>query len=123
MLSNNVEWILLAAIISIILNIVFFIYARRILLRVFFASEAASEIFTRLDSFQEHLQSIYELPTFYGDDTLQGLLEHIKSLTSYLGQYEEVYSFTQPDLMEQLEAASEELKEIYEQETQEKEEQ
>ena len=90
--------------------------------RVFFASEAASEIFTRLDSFQEHLQSIYELPTFYGDDTLQGLLEHIKSLTSYLGQYEEVYSFTQPDLMEQLESASEELQEIYEQETQEKEE-
>jgi hypothetical protein len=122
MLSNNVEWILLVAIISIILNIVFFIYARRILFRVFFASEAASEIFTRLDSFQEHLQSIYELPTFYGDDTLQGLLEHIKSLTSYLGQYEEVYSFTQPDLMEQLESASEELQEIYEQETQEKEE-
>jgi hypothetical protein len=122
MLSNNVEWILLVAIISVILNIVFFIYARRILFRVFFASEAASEIFTRLDSFQEHLQSIYELPTFYGDDTLQGLLEHIKSLTSYLGQYEEVYSFTQPDLMEQLESASEELQEIYEQETQEKEE-
>jgi len=122
MLSNNVEWILLVAIISVILNIVFFIYARRILFRVFFASEAASEIFTRLDSFQEHLQSIYELPTFYGDDTLQGLLEHIKSLTSYLGQYEEVYSFTQPDLMEQLESASEELQEIYEQETHEKEE-
>tara|TARA_R110002020_G_scaffold121138_1_gene275570 strand:- start:2308 stop:2676 length:369 start_codon:yes stop_codon:yes gene_type:complete len=122
MLSNNVEWILLVGIISIILNIVFFIYARKILFRVFFASEAASEIFTRLDSFQEHLQSIYEMPTFYGDDTLQGLLEHIKSLTSYLGQYEEVYSFTQPDLMEQLESASEELQDTHEQETQEKEE-
>ena len=117
MLSSNVGWILLVAIISIMLNIVFFIYARRMLIRVFFASETASEIFTRLDSFQEHLQSIYDLPTFYGDDTLQGLLEHIKSLTDYLGQYEDIYSFTQPDLMDQLEAASAELQEIHDQET------
>ena len=97
-------------------------YARTILFRVFFASEAESEIFTRLDSFQEHLKSIYEMPSFYGDDTLQGLLEHVKSLTSYLGQFEEVYSFTQPDLMEQLESASAELQDTDEQETQEKEE-
>ena len=91
-------------------------YARRVLTRVLNASEEASEIFTRLDTFQEHLTSVYEMPTFYGDETLKGLLEHAKETSDFLSRYEEVYSFTQPDLLEQLEAASKELEEKYEQE-------
>ena len=109
MLNNIIVWVSLACIMSIVINIILFVYSRRVLLRIFNASEIASEIFTRLDAFEEHLVSIYETPTFYGDETLQGLLDHSKSLTTYLGQYEEIYSFTQPDLMEQLHIASEEL--------------
>jgi hypothetical protein len=118
MLSNILIWTLLIGFISIILNVVLFLYARRVLLRVFGASEIASEIFTRLDAYQEHLNSVYELPTFYGDETLKSLLSHSRSLIEYLSQYEEIYSFTQPDLLEQLDAASEELQKKYDQEEQ-----
>ena len=55
-----------------------------------------------LDAYEAHLRSVYEMPLFYGDDTLQGLLEHTDQLSSYIKQYEGVYSFTQPDLEEQL---------------------
>ena len=108
--------------ISVALNIILFLYSRKVLLRVYTASEEASEIFTMLDAYQEHLKSVYELPTFYGDDTLSGLLGHTRDLFAYLEKYEEVYSFTNPDLLEQLELASRELQEKYETETPQEEE-
>jgi hypothetical protein len=48
------------------------------------------------------------LPTFYGDETLQSLLDHTKNLYGFLGRYEDIYSFTQPDLIEILNKVDEE---------------
>ena len=107
---------LLISVLSVSLNILLLIYFRRVIGRIYSASEEVSEIFARLDAFEEHLQSVYELPTFYGDQTLKSLLDHSKELIKYLNRYEEVYSFTQPDLLEQLAAATKELEEEYEQE-------
>ena len=95
-----------------VFNIVMVWYAKTSLAKldsVYTASEEASEIFSMIDIYGEHLQSIYDMPTFYGDDTLQGMLEHTKQMIEYLKKYEEVYSFTQPDLEEQLLAASGDL--------------
>jgi hypothetical protein len=92
-------------------------------MRLYNASEEASVIFTRLDTFREHLQTVYDTPTYYGDETLSALLEHVKGLVEFLLQYEDIFSLTQPDLIEQLEAASLELQEEHErQEAQKKEE-
>ena len=38
--------------------------------------------------------------------TLQSLLEHSKDMLDFLKKYEDIYSFTQPDLEEQLLSAS-----------------
>ena len=95
----------LALFLSLGINTLFVFYARSTLSKVetiYTASETASEIFTMLDAYEAHLRSVYEMPLFYGDDTLQGLLEHTGQLVSYIKQYEGVYSFTQPDLEEQL---------------------
>jgi len=97
---------------SVLFNIIMVWYAKRTLLKVntvYTASEEATDIFTMIDSFKEHLKTVYEMPTFYGDETLHGLLEHAKDMTEYLKKYEKVYSFTQPDLEEQLLAASEDV--------------
>ena len=105
-------------VISVFFNVVLVWYAKTSLAKldiVYTASEEASEIFSMIDTYGEHLQSVYEMPTFYGDATLQGLLEHTKKMVEYLKKYEEIYSFTQPDLVEQLEAASLDL-ENYDQE-------
>ena len=104
---NEVTIILaLAGIISIAINVLLVVYLRQVLLKVVTASESASQIFTRLDAFNEHLSMVHEKPLFYGDETLQGLMEHAKSLYEFLSIYEDVYSFTQPDLRNQLELAS-----------------
>lgn len=106
---------------SIAFNVVVVWYIRTSLEKVntiYAASEEASEIFSMLDAYSEHLQSVYEMPTFYGDETLKSLLDHSKEMIDYLKKYEEVYSFTQPDLEEQLLAASKDL-EDYDEETEE----
>lgn len=45
-----------------------------------------------LDNFTKHLDQIYELPTFYGDETLQGLVEHSRDLRDDLIQFQQKYS-------------------------------
>jgi len=119
------EWLILLLIlfgVSFLVNITLIQYIRQNIVRVFVISEESAEIFTRLDSFSEHLKTIYEMPVFNGDETLSGLLEHLQSLNEFLAKYEGLHSFTQPDLIEQLERASFELQEKYEQEeAQEKE--
>ena len=77
-------------------------YIRKKLVPILVSSEESAELFTRLDTYGNHLKSVYELPAFYGDETLSSLLEHTKNLFEYLRRYEEVYSFTQPDLVEVL---------------------
>jgi len=114
----GIEIIVLAGIalfISIAINLILIAYIRKNIVKVFVIAEEAAEIFTRLDSFQEHLKTVYEMPTFFGDETLTGLLEHSKALNEFLNRYDELYSFTQPDLLEQLEAATIELQEQYDQ--------
>jgi len=98
---------------SIIFNIVLIWYAKSSLSKIdilYVASENASKIFSMIDVYTEHLETVYEMPTFYGDETLQGLLEHTKQMIQFLKKYKGVYSFTQPDLEEQLAAASADFK-------------
>ena len=110
---------------SFVFNIIMVWYAKNSLTKlgvIYTASEEVSEIFSMMDTYGEHLQSVYEMPTFYGDSTLQGLMDHTKQMVEYLKKYENVYSFTQPDLEEQLHEASIEL-EHYGQEEETQEEQ
>ena len=87
------------------------LYFRKVMAPVIYASQESAELFTRLDSYRQHVQSVYEMPTFYGDDTLQSLLEHTDNIAAFLSRYEDIYSFTQPDLIEILEKVDEEYRE------------
>ena len=87
------------------INVIMVSYAKNSLSRlesVYVAAETASEIFSMIDSYKEHLSNVYDMPTFYGDDTLKSLLDHTGDMIEYLRGYENIYSFTQPDLEMQL---------------------
>ena len=110
---------------SMTFNVIMVWYAKTTLVKVdtiYTASEESAEIFVMMDAFKEHLESVYEMPTFYGDETLRGLLEHSKEMISYLQKYEKVYSFTQPDLAEQLLESSSSAEAYDDQEEEEREE-
>jgi hypothetical protein len=99
-LTNIILAILL--IISIGLNTVLFFYIRKYLLISYNAADQASRIFVMLDAYRIHLKSVYEMPTFYGDETLSSLLEHTNDLRRFLEIYEDVYSLIEPDFLEKL---------------------
>ena len=39
-----------------------------------------NDLYTACDKFQTHLEEVYKLETFYGDNTLQSLLKHAGDL-------------------------------------------
>jgi len=45
------------------------------------------EISENLKSFTEHLESVYSMDRFYGDGTLEGLLQHAKEISSEVGDF------------------------------------
>ena len=95
--------IILSAIlvISVILNIGFFIYSRNVVAKLLFVADELGDLQDMLDAFATHLKQVYELETFYGDETLHHLLEHSVSLSEHLLTFEEIYSLTEEKPLDQ----------------------
>jgi hypothetical protein len=92
---SRLELILLAiSIVSIFFNVVMVLYSRRLIVELLSISEELGDIKQMTRSFANHVESVYNLESFYGDETLQGLLEHAKSYDEYLQTFEYVYALT-----------------------------
>jgi len=62
-------------------------YMINLLRQVKYYDEELTENITVINNFTNHLKSVYELETFYGDETLRHLLAHAQDLTSVFDQY------------------------------------
>lgn len=62
-------------------------YMINLLRQVKYYDEELTETVTVINNFTNHLKSVYELETFYGDETLRHLLRHAQDLTSVFDQY------------------------------------
>ena len=69
-------------------------YVRKVLLKLYLLQEVHSSAFERIDSFKEHVTNIHELEMFYGDDTLQSLIQHSKDLSDYLDGLSKTVEFS-----------------------------
>ncbi|MAG25963.1 hypothetical protein CMI47_10330 [Candidatus Pacearchaeota archaeon] len=89
--------IILSAILffSILLNIGLIMYVRGAIVRLLSVSEELGDLQEMINAFTHHLKIVYELDTFYGDETLQGLLHHAASFNEQLETFEYIYSLTQ----------------------------
>jgi spore cortex formation protein SpoVR/YcgB (stage V sporulation) len=96
--------IILSAIltISVILNIGIFVYARASIARLLFVSEELGDLQQMVNSFSGHLDSVYSLESFYGDQTLKNLLDHAISFNEQLETFEFIYSLTEQEQQEDL---------------------
>jgi len=95
--------IILSAIlfVSVVLNVGIFIYARAAITRLLFVSEELSDLQQMINSFTGHLKSVYEMDSFYGDQTLRGLLNHAISFNEQLETFEMIYSLLEDENQEQ----------------------
>ena len=76
------------------LNIFFIFYLRWLLKNFTFLSENVYNLLESVETFSNHLSAVYELETFYGDETLQNLLTHAKQVVKEIKVYKDVYTIT-----------------------------
>ena len=90
-------YLIIADSLSVILNILFIWYIRRILVQLLFVSENTENMLDSLNEFSTHLEKVHSLETYYGDLTLQNLINHSKKITEELGEYRIIYNLDQEE--------------------------
>ena len=82
---------------SLILNLFFVWYVRELLIRFNDHAENFSIFQENMNKYEEHLITVYNLETFYGDSTLKGLLEHTKDLSEEISVMTERFSIEEEE--------------------------
>jgi len=83
--------------ISIVFNVGLIVYARAAIVRLLSVSEELGDLQNMINSFTRHLDDIYSLEMFYGDDVIQSLLEHATSFNEQMETFEYIYTLTEAD--------------------------
>ena len=60
--------------------------------KLLFFNENFDQINFSVDNFSKHLEELYELPTFYGDENLEKMLKHSRELRRDLEEFKNKYS-------------------------------
>jgi len=81
---SQLELILTAFLtLSVIVNVGLVIYVRAAIARLLLVSEEL-----------DHTKSVYEMEMFYGDQTLQSLLQHARDFSSQMESFQFIYTLT-----------------------------
>ena len=105
-----INWISIALILSIMINIFAIWYIRKLLAKVLFVSQNLTDLVDLLTTYRNHLRKIYSMELFHGDETINFLIQHTNSLLDVLEDYSDIYLMTEP-------MAFEEDEESYDEET------
>ena len=87
-------YLILALAFSVSVNVFLFWFARNSSSRLTIVASNIDEIMTALENFENHLETIYEMETFYGDETLHSVLLHAKGITEFLSEFEDIYELS-----------------------------
>ena len=84
--------------ISVIVNGFAVWYIRELLIRFKFYSENTGQLFTNLQEYTDHLERVNQMEVYFGDPTIQGLLEHSRDVTVTVAEYLDIFSLEEEDL-------------------------
>jgi len=82
---------------SVIINIGLVVYVKAAISRLVLVSEELGDLQDMINSFLDHTRSVYEMEMFYGDQTLQHLLNHARDFSAQMDSFEYIYSLTDED--------------------------
>ena len=90
------NWLVIALFLSVLGNLLALWYIRRLLAKVLFVSQDLTDLVDLLTTYRNHLQRLFSLEMYYGDETMQFLIKHTKSLLDVLEDYSDIYLMTEP---------------------------
>ena len=76
-------------------NGILFWYVRRMIGRMVYVSQNIGDILQMSRNFRKHVQAVSELETFYGDETIEFLLQHSTDFANQLEDFYGSYSVTE----------------------------
>ena len=89
-------WLGIALTFSALINVVFFWLLREQSSRLSIVADNSSDLMEIISSFRGHVKAVYSLDAFYGDETLEALLEHARALNLLLEeQYGDIASLSE----------------------------
>ena len=74
---------------SLIFNGVMFWYLRQLTQRLSFIYQNIGDVSDIIANYRVHLKSVYSMEMFYGDETLQYLMDHTRSISELLEDFED----------------------------------
>ena len=78
--------------VSVLLNVILTWYSRRLVTDLSDLSLEVEEVITDLKLYHRHVEQVYQLETFYGDETLHALLEHSKAVSERVEDFTTLFS-------------------------------
>ena len=89
---SRLEMVLsLILLVSLGINVILFVYSRNVAQKLVMISTEIDDMRTAAASFAKHVKAVYELEMFYGDQTLQALMDHARSFREYMEEFDIIY--------------------------------
>ena len=90
--------------ISVLINVLLTWYARRLVTDLADLSLEVEEVITDLSVYHRHVEHVYQLETFHGDETLRALLKHSKAVSERVGDFTTLFSrFEDEEILDDIE--------------------
>ena len=86
--------IIILLIISAAVNLFFIWYIYKLLKKLLFVSDNMEDFLEILGNYSDHIEKIYNMETYYGDETIEHLLNYSKEIVQEIEAYEEIYTLT-----------------------------
>ena len=86
---NSVIILSIVLIISLIFNGIMYWYSRQLTQRLTFIYQNIGDVSDIIANYRVHLKSVYSMEMFYGDETLQYLMDHTRSIFALLEDFED----------------------------------
>ena len=84
-------------VLSVLINIGLVLYTKTAIVKLVTVSEEIGDLQDMINAFLDHITAVYEMEIFYGDETLQSLLDHARDFSLQMDSFEYIYSLTDSD--------------------------
>jgi len=93
-MSEYILYLILALTFSVFINVFLFWFAKKSSSRLTLVASNIDEIMSAIENFESHIETLYEMETFYGDETLHSVIAHAKGITEFLSEFEDIYELS-----------------------------